>query len=200
MGTQARKTSARAGAIRMTDSAWDEITLPDIINCWDRSLYLPPVHVDRVKCIANNTEGSHLESPAVNEAMAVQLASAYELVHLLTLPSTPLVDIVNDVSGFISSSTMQQILNAEEPDQSRLQDTLTDSEIHDLFDTREDILSEDSEDSDASLSYSDNADDLSRVIYHLQKVPRISDVLMNDICFRELLVKALGRGQQIQNC
>ncbi len=103
------------------------------------------------------------------EAEAVQLASGYELVHLSALPSTPLIELVNDVSGFGSSSKMQKILNPEGPDQSRLQNTLTDVEIHDLFDTRGEISSEDSEDSDASLSSPDNADDLSRVIYHLQK-------------------------------
>ncbi len=81
---------------------------------------------------------------------------------------------------------MQQILNAEGHDQSRLQNTLTDAEIHDLFDTRVEIPSEDSEDSDASLSSSDYADDLTRVIYHLQNVPSMSDVLMNDSSFKAL--------------
>ncbi len=77
-----------------------------------------------------------LNLPVVDEAEAVQFASGYELVHLSPLPSTPLIDLVNDVSGFGSSRTMQQILNAEGPDQSRMQNTLTDAEIHDLFDTR----------------------------------------------------------------
>ncbi len=94
---------------------------------------------------------------------------------------------------------MQQILNAEGPDQSRMQNTLTDAEIHDLFDTRGEISSKDSEDSDASLSSSDTADNLSRVICHLQKVPSMSDVLMSDTFFKELFVKALERAQQIQN-
>ncbi len=105
----------------------------------------------------------------MDEAEAVQLASGYELIHLSPLSSTPLIDVVNYVSGFGSSSTMQQFLNAEGLDRSRLQNTLTDAEINDLIDTRGEISSEDSEDLDESLSSSDTADDLSRVIYHLQK-------------------------------
>ncbi len=144
-----------------------------------------------MKYIANDTEGSHLESPVVDESEAVQLASGYELVHLSPLPSTPLIDLFNDVSGFGSSSTIQQILHAEGPDQSRLQNTLTDAEIHDLFDTRGEISSKDSENSDTLLSASDNADDLSKVIDHLQKVPSMSDVLMSDTYFKELFANAL---------
>ncbi len=80
-----------------------------------------------------------MESPFVDEAETVQLASGYELVHLSPLPSTSLIDLVNDVSGFGASSTMQQILNADGSDQSRLQNTLTDTGVHDLFDNREEI-------------------------------------------------------------
>ncbi len=84
--------------MRLMDSAWDEITLPDVISCWIRSQYLPPEHVDRVKCIANDTEGFHPESAVVGEAEAVQLASRYELVHFSPLLSTPLLELVNDFS------------------------------------------------------------------------------------------------------
>ncbi len=37
-----------AYAMRLIDSARDEITLPDISNCWIRSQCLPQEHVDRV--------------------------------------------------------------------------------------------------------------------------------------------------------
>ncbi len=47
---------------------------------------------------------------------------------------------------------MPQIVSAEGPDQSRVQYTLTDAAIYDLCDTRGDISSEDSENSDESLS------------------------------------------------
>ncbi len=53
-----------------------------LINCWIRSQCLRLEHVDRVKCIANDTKGSHLESPE-DEAEAVQLASGYELDHFV---------------------------------------------------------------------------------------------------------------------
>ncbi len=75
----------------------------------------------------------------MDEAETVQLASGYELVHLSPLPSTSIIYVVNDVSGFGTSSTLQQILNAYGSDQSRLQNTLTDTEVHDMFDNRGEI-------------------------------------------------------------
>ncbi len=53
------------------------------------------------------------------------------------------------------------------------------------------ISSKDSEDSDASLSSSDTADNLSRVICHLQKVPSMSDVLMSDTFFQRIICESI---------
>ncbi len=128
-GLQQGQFPYMAEAMRLKDFSRDESTLPDRANCWIRTQCLRAEHVDYVKCIANDTEGSHLESPVVDEAEAVQLASVYELIHLSPLPSTPLFDLDNDISGFVSSCTMQQILNSEGPHQRGYRIPLTDAEI-----------------------------------------------------------------------
>ncbi len=95
--------------MRLMGSAWDEISLPAVVNAgWGVK-----EHVDCVNRIANGTECSHLQSPVVNEAQAVQLASGYEMVHLPLLASMPLIYLVNDAEGTDNSRLKNALTEAD---------------------------------------------------------------------------------------
>ncbi len=109
-----------------------------------------------------------------------QRGATIEFFHLPPQQNAPQTELVNDVSGFETSNTMQHILNAERSDQLRLQNALTDAKLMEcsILARRYHLQIQKVQMHQYS---SQNAEDLSKVIDHLKNFLSISDVLKSDL-------------------
>ncbi len=75
----------------------------------------------------------HSCEETLNLEEANQLASGHALLQLSPLPQTPLIDFINDVSGYETAEDMYRIVNTPLPNEARLQQEVCEPEIQQLY-------------------------------------------------------------------
>ncbi len=109
-----------------------------VIKCWLKSQSLPQSHVDRVRAVLSglsNDDDIYLNSGPISYSEAQHIAQDLNAVQTLSIPTTPLPEILQEVDMTIHASQIATVLNSSAPfDIDATREEVSKSMLQELFD------------------------------------------------------------------
>ena len=142
-----------ADAISTFNESWNETTQECVLKCWMKSKCLPDTHVREAKRILQSMQediidvtsdtprlvptteiSTQLDQP-INESLAQEIYDASLFSRFNTSSCPVLEEYIKEIASCDTAAECHSVLNSPAPyDEERIQDTLTDAEVQELFD------------------------------------------------------------------
>ncbi len=186
-----------ADAINLMDRSWNDVSVCDVINCWIKSTCLRDSLVEVAKTIAYEHGGTrHGCEETVNVEEANQLASGHALLQLSTLPQTPLIDLINGVSGYETAEDMYRLVHTPLPNEALLKQEICNPEIQQMYGNR--MQASETETSDSGSSTGE-VSVCANAINIVAKIRDLPGKQLHDTAFKSSSESALLRLREMEN-